>query len=492
MPIQEYRQDQKWPPEEWNEVYNLYTLHDAWYSGDPNKLAAIYQSLVATPTPRGAHWAREVKEERRTMLHVPIAGDLAGTSADLIFGEAPKFRIAEAHDENALAGAKKTQDRLDEIINLDNVANKLHEAAESCAALGGVFIKPNWDQELADHPILSIAQADNAIPEFKWGMLTAVTFWKVLEEDDFHVWRLLERHEKGFIFYGLYKGKERELGMQVGLTVRSDTADLPEVLTTEIDELLVRYIPNMRPHRMMRGLQLGRSDYSGNEGLMDALDEVFTSWMRDIRLGQGRIMVPEAYLERKVDGGHKFDVDAEIFVPFDMDPLSAENIGIKANQFEIRTEDHKNTALELIDRIVTNSGYSPQTFGLNIEGRAESGTALNIRERRTFLTKGKKENYWKTPVEDILQMMLLIDKQHLGGKVEIFRPNVEFQDSMYTDVSQLAESVETLNRAQAVSIETKVRMLHPDWEKEQIEAEIEAIKADTGMNMETEIDDLPV
>lgn len=483
MPLPEGGNKMRWPPREWEDIYDLYAEHDAWYSGDPNKLAKVYSMRVATPTPRGQFWAKEVKEERRTMIHVPIAGDIATTSADLLFSEPPKIRITEAHAEKADSSAKKAQERLDEIIAEGGIFNRLLEGAETCAALGGVFIKPNWDSELAPYPILSVAQADNALPEFKWGFLTAVTFWKVIEEENGVYWRLLERHENGVIFNGLYRGGHDTLGTRVPLTTRADTADIPEVVYTNIKGIAVRYVPNMRPNRRFRGSSLGMSDYAGAEGLMDALDEVYSSWMRDIRLGRARIIVPEMFLQKRDDGQFVFDIDQEVFTSLDIDPMSAEKAPITLSQFEIRTEQHQKAALDLLDRIIATAGYSPQSFGLQIEGRAESGTALNIRERKSFITKSKKERYWKTAIEDVLTMILQIDREQLRSGVDVFRPVVEFQDSLQNDILQTATAVEMLNRAQAASIETKVRMLHPDWDNEQVLAEVDKIMKEQGLSM---------
>lgn len=473
----------KWPPEEWKKVFDVYAEHDAWYSGDPNRIAEVHSARIYTPTPRGRFWASSVHEERRVMLHVPIAGDIASMSADLLFAEAPKFRIPEAHGMRASSDAKAAQERLDQIINDSNMVDRLLEAAEVCAALGGVFIKPSWDKELADHPMLSVAHVDNAIPEFRFGMLTAVTFWTVIEEDDGVVWRLLERHERGRILYGLYKGDRDTLGMRVSLDTHSVTAGRPDVIETQYPGLLVRYVPNMLPNRRFRGWPIGRSDYDGCEGLMDALDEVFTSWMRDIRLARARIIVPEEWLSKDEFGNLRFDIDQEVFTVLDIDPVTtSNNFNLTTSQFAIRTEEHQKAALELIDRIITNAGYSPQSFGLRIEGRAESGTALNIRERRSYITKSKKERYWKGPIQDVLEMMLIIDNLHLNNGTPMgFKPVVEFQDASTHDMSQLAETVELLARAQAVSIDTKVRMLHPDWSEEQIQQEVRRIMQETGV-----------
>jgi hypothetical protein len=40
----------------------------------------------------------------------------------------------------------------------------------------------------------------------------------------------------------------------------------------------------------------GRSDFDGSEQWFNRLDGVWTSWMRDLRLARGRILVPEYML----------------------------------------------------------------------------------------------------------------------------------------------------------------------------------------------------
>jgi A118 family predicted phage portal protein len=425
------------------------------------------------------------------MLHIPIAGDIASVSSDLLFSEAPRILIPDAHIENASTAAKRTQDRLEELLNFGGVFNRLTEAAETGAAMGGVYIKPNWDTALCDFPVLSIVQADNAVPVFKWGFLQSVTFWKTVEDDGDVVWRHLENHEVGMILNGLYKGTRDTLGIQVGLDAHPATRGLLDRIDTGLQTIAVRYIPNKRPNRVFRGSALGQSDYAGCEGLFDALDEVWTSWIRDIRLGQGRITVPEMWLERDELGRVKFDVDREIYTTLDVDPISAQGMGAIINQFKIRTEEHKIAAEQLIDRIVTTAGYSPQSFGLNIEGRAESGTALNIRERKSMMTKGKKERFFKSAVEDVLEMMLHIDREVFKSGIEPMRPNLDFQDSASFDLESVSKSVELINRAQAASIRTRVAMVHPDWTKEQIEEEAKAILSEVGIETVDE-SDLPV
>jgi len=482
MPLPNYDPKTPWIPKSWNKIYAGYTYHSAWYSGDVQMLQAVHGARIG-PSPINAFWAKaEDTVDYITKIHIPVAGDIAGASADLLFGETPEVIISEAEGMENTPEATKTQERLDEIIKDGGVANRLLEAGETCAGLGGVFLKVVWDKAVAPYPILAVVQVDAAIPEFKWGILTAVTFWRVIKTDNGIYYRHLERHEIGRIYNGLYKGTKDELGKQIGLTNSLETANLQDIEITGIDDLLVRYVPNMRPNRVHRGSAVGQSDYAGAEALMNALDETFTSWMRDIRLGRGRVIVPDTYLDWDDKGQNPtFNVDKEIFTAISADPMTSDKAGITINQFAIRMGEHRDTALELLDRIVTHAGYSPQTFGLKMEGRAESGTALNIRERRTFSTKAKKERYWKTALEDIFEMMLAIDKLHLGGSASIIKPNVKMSDGIQTDQMTLANTIKLFNDAQALSIDTKVRMIHTDWSEEQIIAEKDAIMAEQGL-----------
>jgi A118 family predicted phage portal protein len=481
-------------------IYTDYAEHSAWYSGDSNQLALFYGSLLSPPSyiagdffsenyynsvaPRQKFWQKQVYEERRTILHVPVAGDIASMSANMLFAESPKFNVSN----------EQTQDRLNDIIQRANVNDVLLQAAEIASAMGGVYLKINWDTDFVNYPILSIVQPENAIPVFQWGILKEVTFYKTIRVEEgkkeHTVYRLLENHTVGRIEYGLYKGTDDYLGMRVGLGAIPETSGLQDEIMTNLDDLLVRYIPNVKPNRKHRGSPYGQSDLSGLEGLMDALDETYSSWMRDVRLGKGRLLVPESFLQKLPNGDFAYDIDKEVFTPLEMDPLSAGNTGITNVQFNIRTQEHMDTCLELLNRIISSAGYSPQSFGLSIKGSVESGTALNIRERRSFVTQSKKRAYWKSPIEDLMYLMLQIDQLNFNSRITPEKPTVEFGDSLIPDLGQMASAVETLARAQAISIESKVRLSRPELTDEQVMIEVQKIKEELGIGTEDSPEDM--
>jgi len=488
VPLPEGGSDVPWPPAAWKSVYDRYNEHAAWFSGDPAKLIQVYLGApVRTSVWRtnfDRFWARgQAAPQRRQMLHAPMAGDISTTSADLLFAKAPDFTArpqAGAKKKGKSSGA--VQDRLDFLVDELGIVQTAHESGEAVSAMGGDFLRVTWDKEFEpDHPFLTSVNVDNALPEFRWGRLTAVTFWDVVVEEPTEggkqatVWRKLERHEVGSIETGLYQGSSGQLGERVPLSQQAATADLIPLLETEIELLTAVYVPNMRPNRLFRGSPLGRSDYDGVEAMMDALDEVWTSWMRDMRLARARLIVPQEFLQSAGKGkGSQFDLDQEVWEALpQLEPIGDKII--TPSQFAIRTKEHLETAMALVERIVSAAGYAAATFGLHADKTvAATATEISNRERRTFVTRSKKINYFKRPLEEILEALLAIDSAQFRPH-DVLRPSVDFPDSVQSDPKETATILQLLEGANSASTETRVRMLHEDWSDQEVKDEVAKI-----------------
>lgn len=497
-----------WPPKSEVDCQRDITEADAWYSGDQNKLITFYGGPQTTVKDTGwsRFWTRRSTDNAtgRQRIHVPAAADVAATSADLLFGDTPRFVIPEAHefgdtadgtatDQPTNPDAKDTEDRLNELAEEDGWASTLLEAAEIGSALGGFYLRPAWDQTLADRPLLTFIHPDHAVPEWRWGQLVAVTFWReVLRDDKGVVWRHLERHETvngtGVILHGLYAGDADRLGISRPLGEHAETAGLADEIPLPGGiRLDVRYVKNAL-NRRHRGKPIGRADTSGCEDIMDALDETMTAWMREIRLAKPRIIVPSEFLESKGRGrGKTFDVDAEIFSPLEMDPANQEKAGITVAEFDLHTEKYAATCLDLFERIVRTAGYSPGSFGLQSTGVEGGGglktaTQVDSEDSKSNRTTGRKQGYTRRPLEDVLEMLLIIDREVFGSGVTPMRPRVEFIDPDASNPREIGSTLNLINLARAASIETRVRMLNPDWEEPQVQAEVARIKDEEGMN----------
>ena len=477
------KEGMQWPPMDL-ERYKM-KEHSTWYSGEAELLANFYfdndlqnyMQLNYGTRNNNKFWARQIKNQSNFFIHVPVANDIAETSSAFLFGESPIIRFGSESE-----GMKENNKALDDMLTKSGLFKRLVEAAEVASAIGGVYMKVAWDSELSENPIPVIAQCEQAFPTFKFGKLVRVTLVYEVSNDGSTVYRLAETTEKGKITNELYKGSSDNLGSKVNLSECEATKELkPEVDTAGV--MTCVYIPNMLPNKLNRQSPMGRSDLHGIETLMDALDEVFSAWMVDVQIARGKLHVPSGYVKEIGEGKTKFNIDTMMYEELDVDPTSMTE-PVKATQFAIRSDQFEKTCLNLLDRIITSAGYSPQSFGLNIAGRAESGTALNVRERKSFSTTNKKQSYWEDALKELIMAMCTIKQKFLGGKFTCeLDVNIAFSDGISNNMAEVSSSVKTLSDAKAISTDTKVRMVHPEWTDEQVQAEVERILNDESAGM---------
>lgn len=357
-----------------------------------------------------------------------------------------------------------------------------------CAALGSVYLRAGWDRDIADRPLVSAVHADAAIPAWSWGRLAEVTFHRKVHEDGNAVWRHLEHHGvhngAGYIEHALFEGTVDNLGERRPLTEHPETAQLvqPDQATTEgviltgLDRLDVVHWTNGVDRRFRSdpvAHHAGRPDLAGVEPLMDALDEVYTSWMRDVRLGKARLFVSAGYLESAGPGeGAIFDLDRELYV--ELNALAGQGMEITPSQFAIRYAEHAATATALATEIVGKAGYSAQTFGLTGDV-AMTATESDARERKTGWTRKGKLRAARLALVELAEVLLMLDRTVFGRTTPVPRPNIEFPPMVSASQQENAQTAQLLANAEAASTGTLVRMVHPDWDDDQVQAEVQAI-----------------
>ena len=466
------------PQETWDMMQDYYDKYyrpyRAAYSGDRDELNATSNN--------GMFWQRKGK----CKVHVPVAADIAAVSANLLFAEEPFFTT---YDESTEESENNQQKRLDELVQKNNIHGKLNEGAESCAALGDVYLKLNWrkDNPLVDYPVMTVVHGDSAWPEFLLGVLQGIHFFTVLKRDikTQKVTRVYELYQPGKITMAIFEGDTTTLGQDVSDTELSKYGFEREI-KPPVDDMLAVHIPNMKPNRMFVDLDLGRSDFDELRDAMDSLDEAYSSWMRDVRLGKGRTIVPAEYLKRKpqemleglaASASWEFDPEIESYVALDMQDANGNTPGITLQQFNIRSGEHAATCMDLLRNIVSIAGYAPQTFGMDISGMAQSGTALHIREKKSYDTRGKKQTYWKAPLEQIMTAMIHLDNALWPDKGSDAddQVKVKFADGAANDITTMAGAVQMMVAANAASMLTRLQMLHPDWTRKQLNDEIARI-----------------
>lgn len=489
-----------WPPAELAPILTKYREYDSWTSNNLGALSEIYAKGAAKQGAwqRLRTWfvgAKASEQADNNSLHVSLAQEITRTSANLLYSE-PAIATVQA-DEGAKV--EKVQARLDLIAGPD-FEQTMIAGAEVSAGLGGVFLRTTWDTSTRQHVFISKVDPDMAWPEFRWGQLVAVTFWRTVKTENTVIWRHLERHEVneagvGVIVHGLYMGTADNLGRTVPFEDHDATAWLTKQGEALIDGTTIStltpglgavYAPNILPSSLWRhdplGANLGRSDLEGIEQKLDALDELYSSWLRDIRLGKGRLIVPESFLtDMGAGNGAGFDLDKTIFAPVKTPPGSAASAAMQLEkvQFDIRTQDFL-AAIDHFRRIIlAAAGYSPSTFGLTDDGSAMTATEVAARQQLSFTTRKRKILGLKPALETILAKALAVDAAIFTGKgAEALPVTVEFPDGVSDDPKAIAETNQLDYNSQSSSIEERVRKRNPDWDDIKVGQEVARIRAD--------------
>ncbi|WP_394685349.1 hypothetical protein [uncultured Microbacterium sp.] len=501
MPIPD--ENTAWPPKPWDDAYKTYAENEAWYLGDTAALERMYtadRQAQATHTRRGQSmrgglvgaaslmfWGRPVPaNENRTRIHVPAAADLATLSSDLVFAEPPEAMLTAGT-------AKSAQERLDLIANSEDAHATYNTMGELKAALGAVVITTMWDTTVADHAWLQVNAADVVIPTFRHGHLVECTMWTAFADGQ-TIYRHLEHHEVGSIEHALFRGTANNLGKRVPLQERSETEPYAALVNadsrilTGIDRLTASYNPNM-PTRAWRKKGVlaytGRSDFANLHPLFDALDETFSSWMRDLRQGAGRILVPDAMLDYLGPGmGASFDMGREVFAGLNT-PGDPTKVALDKVQFDIRVEQHERTAFALYREILRAAGYSQSAWGDYSgggQGGTQTATEVDDRNKASERTRDKKILYDKAAIARQASVALELDGKLFPGKGggRFDQPVVTFPDVSQEDPEKLARTLSLLDAAGAISVWEKVARANPDWDDTQIKVEVGRIREDRG------------
>ncbi|WP_405699089.1 hypothetical protein OG209_05210 [Streptomyces sp. NBC_01383] len=497
-----------WPPVQLEIPHADMDMWRAWYSGNTDHLAAVYggpanyrsnavaRQFFDVDKRRAAggdelrmFWGQETAPgQQAAKLHIPLGGDIAETSANLLWADVPQVTVDA--DSTDAATARSTTAQIGRYLD-DRGHAKLREGSELAAGLSNVYLRVVWDVTLRPRPWLDVIAPDAVVPEWRWGALAAATVWRELTpvKDAAEVWRLLECHTPGVIEYGVYKGDVSTLGMRMELVDHPDSeylaarTDSQGRQATGVPRLLITHLPNVLPNRVWEGVPgtapLGRSDFAGVEPMMDALDESWTSWMRDLRLGKARLLLPQSMLDTTGPGaGSSFNLEKEVQVTLNMLDEGSKD-AITEVQFKIRVEEHERTCKALRLQILSSAGYSAQGFG---EAGTIAATATEVvaRKEESLTTRGTKILYQRPALIELLTTMMMVDVKHCGATdvdpaAEL---TASWPQAVQPDQEATARALSLFDSAGAISTFMKVKLREPSWDDTEVMKEVQRIRED--------------
>lgn len=475
-----------------------------WYAGEPGELAKFYrnapnETFPVRPSQRAGglqgffarlFWGQPSVGTAADMerFHIPAAANLSALAADLLYSEPPSVRVDDAGDVDAAA-----TDWLQTAMTDGGGFAVLAESAELASAYGSAYRRVTVDRERAEHPVIEALAPHCAIPEWRSGLLDAVTFWRVLTDPRGGVLRLLERHEPGSVQHQLRLGTANKLGDVAPLDSHPETRRLAVltggtgVVATGIPMLDVVHHPHIRPNPAMPNEPYGRSSYWGGIGAMQALDETWSLWMDALRRAQPLIIVPQEYLRGLGPGrGATFDPAQRIFTQIRaLDP--SQKLQIEQVNFTVDVDRYERTAAGNWRTIVRNGGLSADAFGEEASGAQATATEVGQRGARTIATRKRMADLASVADRQTAAVVLAYGAVYYADQVKVTpdaRVGVQFADGVTPDPKKDAEIVGLLDAATAISLQVKVSMAHPEWDDVAVADEVKRIEAEQKANAE--------
>lgn len=461
----------EWPPAVHRPRLDAIRKSRAWYAGErlrEDSGSSFWCKRVVTKD----EWWGTTSIADDEKVHVPAAADLALTASDFLFGGGVEFLSPEQELVNA---AEQTAQFL----------ALLPLGAEKGSGLGETYIRLGWDDELGIE-LAELIEPDTVLPTFRWGRLASAIVWEDLDVYEGKRWRHLEHHERGVIRHELWlcgpavAGSSREAAPLDEMVTTRPLTDHPATRDLDpyidlppgmADRLALHYVANADSKTKRAG---GRSDTEGSEGLMAGLDLTVSGMLRDVDLGKGRVLVDESVLTRTgVLGSVFFDKDARYLSPVGSSGMSEKQLQIV--QFAIRADDHLAIARDLIQRIVSAGGYSPESLSVVQGSLPEAASARRARERASLRTSERKAGRWRPVIAEALSSLAVIRAYLNDDDIDPPEVTVTIRNSMAPDTHEVATMVAAAYAAGVMSPQTAVRELHPTWKEERVLEEVAAL-----------------
>lgn len=444
-----FRAQATWPPEDLRETWEQIEKFEAFRTSDEAKLRMLafepwYSRYLISPVPRM----------------------ISRASAHLLYGEPPVLGAPNEAD----------QTRLDFIVSENELDTEIHRAAMISSSEGEVWGRICVRRELLDVPIIEFASRRNVIPHFAGRFLLGATFVCEYQIEENEVLRLFESYLPGIIQSEAYLGTRTSIGVKTPMERWSQTAGTPEAILTGIDQPLVAFIPNSIDADPSRGY----SDYAGLEERFLGINRASTIADTNTELaGKKRALIDGKYVgpRGEISGDDIYVSNEDMRALGEQGPLKILEYSYDSGQITLWL-DH------LIDSTLTFGGTAPQLVGRD-PGAALSGTALKLKMIHSLLESSGKGRYGDRGITRLLRFAQVIDSRPTteigfgrGWAKADERPSIERQDPLPHDDLEAAQIAATLVGAEAISVEERVRFIHPKWTEEQVTEEVKLLQGE--------------
>jgi hypothetical protein len=258
------------------------------------------------------------------------------------------------------------------------------------------------------------------------------------------------------------------------LSALEATADLAEVVETDLDVIPIVHIPNRKVAET--GIW-GQSDYADLLSLQEALNrrKTQTGSILD-KHADPLLAIDESFL----DENGRLPMDRIRAIPLVQDEPPPQYV-----TWDGKLADSRAEADDLVHKILLVAGISPESFGFGTGGGPESGRAIRLRQMLTTSTVAGKRLLWGPGLQRLLSIATKMFVAHVRRKrrhgLARIRPldpdqiGIEFGEGVPRDVAAVIQDETALQSAGLASKRASLRRLFPGWSEADIEAEVERL-----------------
>lgn len=453
-------------------------VNRVWYRGDPGELGQLYKSLGPFYVNESRFWT-VVPPRGQTIRKIHTG--LPQLIIDMLNDITNDDFLGVNFDEDE---SRNPEETIWDEIALDNRFDDLRkEATQKAMVDGDCAFKVTIDPEVSPHPIIEVFGADEVDYAYERGRLKEIIFHTYMNVND-KVFRLDDIYGYGYIDYKLYNEDDKE----VDLATLDETADL-ERFEFEGDFIMgVPVMLNTSSKFKNRGKGLLETKYD----TFDALDEVVSQWLDEIRLGRATKFIPESLIPRDGEGNRVApNPMTNQFYTYEQPRVMSEG-DTKTNephtvQPDIRADQMLSSYIQYLDMALMGI-ISPSTLGIDVK-KLDNSEAQREKEKATLYTRNKLIKMLQNAIPALVKVVMkthdIISNEYPGE----YDPTIEFGGYANPSFEAVVETVGKAKQYGIMSTEQAVNELYGDSMKPEDKAlEVERIKSEASASFEQELD----
>lgn len=514
--------------------------YKTWSMGNAGALAWFYRTGNSTVgqfdyNKMNYFWAR-VPSNRR-MVHSGIPGLISSRMADILFKNGVKVSsvIYKNAESETLKEDKKQMAKADEFLQdvflpKLNLTKNMQAAAVNESWGGHCFFKLSHNVSVSAYPILETFDITKCEVVKERGITTAIIFknWYEYQNKTYRLDEIYTTTEENdaCIIYKLFTF-ENDKEIEVDLLSIPQTQevfylgangndkgihldDKQRFVYAGLKGLLAFEKPNKTPSLEFPSSNYGASDYEGAVDQFDALDEITSANIREIRTNETKRYIPETLIPRDSAGNLlPFDEFCDSYEKVNGDVDQDAQNKIETSEIKDKTESYLSKWKTVLSMVCNKAKISPYSLGITwLEAVGPSAESQLERNKTTLDMRKGKLLLWEKLLKDLILQALKMNAwmQQRVEKVKAVQqndgvPEIEFTDGNTTiqldfgdyvteSVSQRLTAWGAAKGNKVASTETCIREIHPDWTDKQVMDEVNIIRFEDGVSLDNP-DNLP-